>query len=233
LASTPPTNEAFLREVDEELRRDQIEGFWKKWGRWLIGGVFAVLFAWGGWLWWDNRNTEAAGLEGEQMSQALDELQNNDMAGAGAKLKTLAGSTRDGYRVSAKLAQAGALMQKDDPKGAAKIFGAIAADTSVAQPWRDLALIRQTSAEYDVLKPSDIITRLKPLAVSGNPWFGSAGEMVAVAYMNSGQPQLAGKLFGDIGKDETVPETLRSRAVQMAGVLGVDAVNSAGKEETK
>jgi hypothetical protein len=233
LASTPPTNEAFLREVDEELRRDQIEGFWKKWGRWLIGGVLAILLSWGGWLWWDSRDAEAAGLEGEQMSQALDELQNNDMAGADAKLKTLAGSTREGYRVSAQLAQAGALMQKDDPKGAAKVFGAIAADTSVAQPWRDLALIRQTSAEYDVLKPSDIITRLKPLAVSGNPWFGSAGEMVAVAYMNSGQPQLAGKLFGDIGKDETVPETLRSRAVQMAGVLGVDAVNSAGKEETK
>ncbi len=233
MASTPPTNEAFLREVDEELRRDQIEGFWKKWGRWAVAGVLAVLLAWGGWLWWDNQDTEAAGREGEQLSQALDELQNNDLTGSGAKLKTLAGSTRDGYRVSAKLAQAGTLLQKEDFKGAAKIFSAVATDTSVAQPWRDLALIRQTGAEYDELKPADIIARLKPLAVSGNPWFGSAGEMVAVAYMNSGQPQLAGKLFGDIGKDENVPETLRSRAVQMAGVLGVDAVNAAGKEEAK
>ncbi len=233
MASTPPTNEAFLREVDDELRKDQLQTFWSKWGKPLICGVVLVLAAWGGWLWWENKTTEAAGVEGEQLSQALDSLQSGDSAGAESKLKMLAGSKREGYSVSAKLAQAGVLLQREDAAGATKIFREIAADATVAQPWRDLALIRQTSTEYDALKPADVITRLKPLAVAGNPWFGSAGEMVAVAYMNSNQPQLAGKLFADIGKDESVPETLRSRAVQMAGVLGVDAVNPAGKESTK
>ncbi|MGJ8537621.1 MAG: tetratricopeptide repeat protein, partial [Parasphingopyxis sp.] len=34
----------------------------------------------------------------------------------------------------------------------------------------------------------------------------------------------AGALFAQMANDERVPETLRTRAVQMAGVLGVDAV---------
>ena len=31
---SPNTDEAFLREVDEELRRDQIVGVWTQHGRW-------------------------------------------------------------------------------------------------------------------------------------------------------------------------------------------------------
>jgi hypothetical protein len=78
--------------------------------------------------------------------------------------------------------------------------------------------------EFDTLPPQTVINRLKPLAKPGHPWFGSAGEMTAIAYTNMGREDLAGPIFAQIAKDETVPETLRSRAVQMAGSLGVDAV---------
>ena len=65
---------------------------------------------------------------------------------------------------------------------------------------------------------------LKPLAVSGNPWFGSAGEMVAAAYIKMNKPELAGPLFAAIAKDEQVPETIRGRATRIAGALGADAI---------
>ena len=69
-----------------------------------------------------------------------------------------------------------------------------------------------------------MIDRLKPLAVPGNPWFGSAGEMVAISYLNMGKSDLAGPLFAQLAKDDNVPPTIRSRALQMAGVEGIDAV---------
>jgi hypothetical protein len=230
LASTPPTNEAFLREVDEELRKDQLQSFWKRWGRWLVGGIVLILAAWGGWIFWEHRQSQAAGLEGEKLSQAIDELQSGSQPAAEVKLKGLTASKNEGYRASAKMAEASILMQKGDLPGAARAFGEVAADESIAQPWRDLATIRQTAAQFDTIKPEDIVARLRPLAVRGQPWFGSAGEMVAAAYLKMNKPDLAGKLYADIGKDEGVPETIRSRAVQMAGSLGVDAVNTAGKE---
>jgi hypothetical protein len=67
------------------------------------------------------------------------------------------------------------------------------------------------------------VERLRGLAVKDSPWFGSAGEMVAVAYLRQNKRAEAGKLFGEIAGTETVPETIRQRAVQMAGLLGVDA----------
>src|SRR3546814_4684369 len=72
----------------------------------------------------------------------------------------------------------------------------------------------------------EVVDRLKPLATEGNPWFGSAGEMVAIAYMKMRKPELSGPLFAAMSKDRSVPETIRTRAVQMAGLLGVDAVKT-------
>ena len=233
MASTPPTQEAFLREVDEELRRDELQSLWKRFGRLIIGGIVLILAAWGGWLYWQDRETKAAGLEGEQLSQALDDLQSGNPDAALAKLGPLAESKQVGYRASAKMAQAAVAMERNDLAGAAKMFGEVATDTSIPQPWRDLALVRQTAAEFDAVKPELIVARLRPLAAKGNPWFGSAGEMVAAAYLKMGKPELAGKMFADIGKDENVPETIRSRAVQMAGSLGADAINPPAKEVTQ
>lgn len=233
MASTPPTNEAFLREVDEELRRDELQSLWKRYGRLAIGLVVLVLAAWGGWLYWQDRQTKAAGVEGEQLSQALDDLQAGNADAALTKLAPLAQSKNVGYRASAKMAEAGVTLGRNDFAGAAKLYGEVATDTGIPQPWRDMALIRQTAAEFDTIKPELVVARLRPLAAKGNPWFGSAGEMVAAAYLKMGKIELAGKMFADIGKDESVPESIRSRAVQMAGSLGVDAINPPAEEVTK
>ncbi|MEO7248023.1 MAG: hypothetical protein ABIW31_06175, partial [Novosphingobium sp.] len=93
------------------------------------------------------------------------------------------------------------------------------------QPFRDLAKIRQTALTFDTMKPDDVVTAMKPLAVPGNPWFGSAGELLGIAYMKQGHNDLAGPIFAAISRDKTVPDTLRLRSRQMAGLLGVDAVD--------
>jgi hypothetical protein len=227
LASAPPDNEAFLREVDEELRRDELQSFWKRWGRWLVGGIIAALALFAAYLWWESNKVEKAGLDGEQLSQALETLASADTPEAEAQLRKLTTAKNPGYRATAKIALAALAAQRGNQQAAAKGFAEVAADESLSQPWRDLALVRQTITEFDTLKPSVVVERLKPLAISGNAWFGSAGEMVALSYIKLGQPQLAGKLLNDIAKDESVPETIRSRAVQMAGGLGADAVQPA------
>ena len=58
----------------------------------------------------------------------------------------------------------------------------------------------------------------------GSPASSCAGELVAMAHLEGGNRAEAGKLFAAIAKDEELPDTLRSRARQMAGLMGVDAV---------
>jgi hypothetical protein len=224
LALTPDTQKAFLREVDEEFRRDQLTAFWTRWGKVLIGALVVLLLAFAGWLYWQHRQTEAAGAEGERMQAAFDQLAGGQIAQAQPALADLATSKSDGYRATAIFSEADILLQKNDLAGAAAKFATVAEDAGMAQPLRDLALIRQTSAEYDTLRPQVVVERMRPLTVPGSAFLGSAGELMAVAQIRLGQGKEAGALFGRIARDENVPATLRQRAVQMAGVLGVDAV---------
>jgi hypothetical protein len=225
LASQPPPNEAFFREVDEELRRDEMADFARRYGRWIIAAIVLGLLAFAGFLYWRHHQEEVAGRQGEQFQQAIESLGANKPDEASKQLAGLATSDIDGYRAMARFTQADLLLQKNDLKAAAAKFASIAQDQSLPEPFRNLALIRQTAAEYDTLKPEVVINRLRGLAVQGSPWFGSAGEMVALAYLQQGQRDLAGQLFGQIAATEHVPESIRQRAVQMSGTLGVDAVD--------
>jgi hypothetical protein len=230
LALTPQNNEAFIREVDEELRKDQALRAWRRWGRIAVIALLIGLAIFAGVLVWRNEQHKAAGKEGEKLQLVYDDLGAGKFDAAAKPLAELASSDVDGYRAAALFTQADVLLQKNDLKGAAAKFGQVAGDASLAQPFRDVALIRQTSAELDTIKPEVVVSRLRGLAVPGNPWFGSAGELVAVAYLKQGKRDLAGRLFGQIASDEGVPPSIRQRAVQMAGVLGVDAVPApAGK----
>lgn len=220
----PPVNEAFLREVDEELRRDQATAIWKRYGIALIGAVVAGLLAFAGWLWWQSHRQAQAGEQGIAFSQALDELGTNNVKGAETKLGPLAKDGTPGYAALARFTQADILLQKNDLKGAATKFAEVAKDDRAAQPMRDLALVRQTLAEFDSLQPQVVIDRMRPLAVSSSPWFGTAAELTAIAHLRSGRRDLAGRTFGEIARSADVPDSIRQRAVQMAGVLGVDAV---------
>ena len=228
MASTPPNSETFIREVDEELRRDQAVGIWKSYGRWIVAAVVAGLLAFGGWLYWQSRVEAKAGVEAEVLVTAIDDLAAGKDAGVVEKLAPLKDSRSDATRAAALTTLAGLALQKGDTKEAARQFAAISSDASLDQAFRDMALVRQTAIQFDSLQPQQVIDRLKPLAVAGSPWFGSAGEMVGIAYLRQGKDDLAGATFAAMAKDEGVPESIRSRVVQLAGVLGVDALPEKG-----
>lgn len=222
MARTPQTNEAFLREVDEELRRDQLAGFWKRWGRLLVAAIAVGLIAFGAWLWWRDYQAKQAGLEGEKLNAAIEQLSANRIDAAQPALKDLAQSDRPGYRAAAQLADGALAAQRGDLQAATATFAAVAKSEAVGQPLRDLALIRQTTAEFDTLPPDQVIARMRPLAQKGNPYFGSAGELVAIAHLKAGRPRDAGAIFAALAADPNVPTSIRSRAAQMASVTGLD-----------
>ncbi len=223
MAVPPNTNDAFLREVDEELRRDELVNVWRRYGRWIVVAVLAALAAYGGWLYWGHYQQQRAGNEGEKLLATYDQLGAHQEAQAAPALTELGASSSPGYRAAAKFSEADVLLKKNDLKGAAAKFAEVANDASIGQPFRDLALVRQTSAEYDSLKPQVVVDRLRPLAQKGNPWFGSAGELVATAYLQMKRPDLARTLFDQMSSDDGVPESIRQRAVQMASTLGASA----------
>ena len=224
LALTPDTsNRAFLREVDEEVRRERVADIWSRYGIQIIVAIVAVLVLAGIGLWWRSHREAQRGVEGEQLQAAFDKLGNGDLKGADAALVPIARDAGPGYRALADMTRADIALRGQDNAAAARLFGAVVADGEVGAPLRDLALVRQTAAQYDTMKPDAVVSRLRTLAVKGNAYFGSAGEMVGLAYLKLGKRDLAATLFGQIAGDDTVPATTRQRAVQMASALGAEA----------
>ena len=217
------TNEAFLREVDDNLRREQFETFAKRYGKWLIAALILFFVAVGGYLYWQQKQQEKSQVESEELTAIYQEIGNGRLDAAKKRLQPLEKSRNDVVRAAASLAQAAIALNGNDRQVAIAKFHSVADDSGLPKPYRDAALIRGTTLEFDSLKPQDVIARMEPLAKPGNPWFGSAGELTAMAYLKMGQKDKAGRLFASISADRTVPETIRNRAQQIAGTLGIDA----------
>ena len=218
--------ESFVREVDENLRRDQAHDFLKKNGPWIVGAILLFLAAVAGWLYWQDRQQKQAELETERLNAVMAQVGAGQVAQANPQLATLEESSADGVSAAARLTKAAIALEKADRKTAIDEYRSVMDDKGLAQPYRDLATIRLTALEFDRMKPEDVIARLQPLAEAGNPWFGSAGEMTAMAMLKQGRKSEAGRMFAAIAADNQVPDTIRSRAVQIAGTLGVDATAS-------
>jgi len=227
LALSPDSSsEAFLREVDEGLRRDQAQAFAKRYGTIIAGAILLFLAAVGGFLYWQDRQSRIAAADSETLSTALNDIGANRAASVGPALEQLAKSPSEGISTEARLTQASVALASGDRASAIALYRSIADDKGLAQPFRELASIRLITLEFDSIKPEVAIARLEPLAVFGNPWFGSAGELTAMALLKQGRKAEAGRLFATIAADNQVPATIRSRAVQIAGTLGVDATAS-------
>jgi hypothetical protein len=223
LAQPPDITDTFVREVDENLRRDQIRDFGKKYASWMIAGVVLFLVAAGGFIYWQNYRTQQSEKQVEQLSQIYNDIGAGKTNQAPQKLDELSNSGSKAVRASARFARAALALQQNDTKLATAKYREIAGDDGLPQPYRDAALIRQTALEFDSLKPDEVISRLAPLTKPGNPWFGSAGEMTAMALIKQNKKAEAGRLFAAMARDKQVPEELRARSVQIASTLGVDA----------
>lgn len=220
----PPTtpDDAFLREVDEEYRRSQMVGLWQRYGKWAIAALVLALGALAFWLYWQDRQEKAAGDAGAALTRAMEQME----VGEGARARpVLEAMTRDGpgaYAGLARMVLANDALAGGDKAKARGLYEAVANDSTLPPPLRDAALIKAVRVGFDQLPPGEVVSRLKPLAVPGNAWFGVAGELVAVAHFKAGKPELAKPILIALVKDDKLSPSLRSRAAQLAIAAGVD-----------
>ena len=212
-----------MREVDEAVRQDQATDFAKKFG-WPIGiAVIAGLLAFGGYLLWDSRQEAELERQSEELVLALDELESGNPNTADAELAALSEGS-GGAAALAKMTRAAIASQNGDTARAAELYDEVANDAGQEQLLRDIAAIRSVTLQFDDLDPQTIIDRIGPLAQADNALFGSAGELVAHAYIAQGKRDQAGPLLVSIAQNEDVPDSLRARTRQLAGLLGFDAI---------
>lgn len=225
------SSEAFFREVTDDLERDKLKGWWDRYGRSLITGISVGLIALAGYLWWDGRQAEQRVAEADKYVQAVRDMDAGNLAKAKPVLDSLAADGTKGYKTLAKLQLAAEAVKDGKTAQAAAAYDALAKDSSVPEALQQFAALRSIMVQFDSLKPAEQIARLEPLAQQGGPWFGTAGELLALAYMNNNQRDKALTLFQILEKiprdpkgkpslTDDVPPSVRGRAAQMVQMLG-------------
>jgi hypothetical protein len=230
LAQPPDITDTFVKEVDENLRRDRARDFLKENGAYLVAAVILFLAASGGAIWYQQHREQRTEREVEQLSQIYKQISVANTQKVPQQLDDLSHAGSKAVRATALFTRAALAIQQNDTKTALATYKQISDDSSFPDPYRNAALIRQTALEFDQLQPQQVISRLEPLAKPGNPWFGSAGEMTALALIKAGKNQQAGQLFATLAKDKDVPDSIRNRAVQISGSLGADASAALGPQ---
>ena len=97
-----------FREVDEELRREQLAKIWQQYGTYILGAAALIVIGVGGWKWLEARRVtqiEAASIKYDAANQLATDGKADD---AQAALALIAKSGPEGYALLAKLRLAAA-----------------------------------------------------------------------------------------------------------------------------
>lgn len=213
------SDDSFIREVNEEIRKDQAKALWDRYGPILIAAVLVIVLgtaAYVGYRYWDEQR---ANRSGDAYSQAL------ALADSGKGDEALAAFTqleKDGYGaypLLARMRAATVKADKGDADAAVKDFDAVAADADVPSVLRDMAKLRAALLLVDHGSLADVSSRVEALTADTNPLRHSAREALGLASWKDGKSADALKLFDQIAADDAAPRNARQRATMMAGLI--------------
>jgi hypothetical protein len=207
-----------FREIEEELRRDNLLKLWKQYGKYVVAAVVLALVVAGSIVAWRNHQLTQRQAQSVRYEAALALLRQGKDAEA-AKMFATVGDEGGGYGKLAMFEAADLASKGGDRKAAVAAYDKIAASSDVDPELRDAATLLSVMNGFADSQPQSVIDRLKPLTESGNPWRPTALELTAAAKLKAGDKAGALDIYKKLADDLAAPEGMRARAAEMAAVL--------------
>lgn len=207
-----------FREIDEELRRDNLAKLWRLYGRYVIGVVVVILAIAGGIVAWRNHQLAERQAVSVRYAAAMALLRQGKDAEAAKVFDTVA-REGSGYGKLADFEAADLAAKAGDRKAAIAAYDRIAASTDFDPELRDVATLLSVMNSLGDTDPQAQIARLKPLTETGNPWRATALELTAAAQLQAGNKAGALDIYKQLADDPSAPEGVRTRAAELASAL--------------
>lgn len=210
-------NKEFIREVDEDYRREQILQIWRRYSTVIIAVAVLVVAGVAGWRYWQAQQHAAAEAASVQYDEANHLARDGKVAEADKAFTTLEAQGPAGYRMLSRF-RAAAEIAKTEPEKGAAAFDALAGDTALGDGLRDLARLRAALIRMDGKTPDAALTNLQGLA-AGSPYRHTAREMLGLASLKKGDYEEASRWFDQIVADPETPRSLRERIEVYAAIV--------------
>ena len=210
--------DSLAREVDEELRREQLLKLWEKFGSYIDAAAALVVVGVGGVKYYQYRTMVAAQAAGAEFAAAARDAGSGKAAGAQKVLENLSKSGLAGYSQLARLRLAAAARESGKTEEAVAIYDSIAKEAS--DPLiAGYANLQAASLKLDTADWTAMQNRLNDLTGDTNPWRASARELLGLAALKAGKTEEARQQFQKLLVDQSVPPSLSERARIMMAVL--------------
>jgi len=224
------SDESLFREIDDEIRRDEVENIWKKYGSWILALVLGIVLAVGalkGWQYWQKQQAEAGGAAYFAAVKLASDGKSKEAEKAFAALE----GNYAGFAVFGKFKLAAALAEKRKTADAVAAYDAIAAANDVQPSLKNLARIKAAYLLADTASVKDLQDRLTGFDDGNSPWRSSARELVAFAAYRAGNYKLAGLKLNEILADLQSTTGAKQRARIFLSVLA-PKLPAAGSKKT-
>jgi hypothetical protein len=208
--------DSLAREIDEELRREQLLKLWEQYGTFIIAAAVLIIAGIGGYKYYEHSRVQAAETAGARFTAAARE---DKKADAQKALEEVASSAPAGYSALARLRLAAAEREAGRTMQAASAFEAIAKESGLDPLLADYAQLQAAMLRLDSSTWTEMQNRLNDLAADSNPWRFSARELLGLAAQKSGKTDEARMQFQRLLSDRNTPPGIGGRARVMLAML--------------
>lgn len=205
------SDDSFFREVDEELRSEKVQDFWKSYGKILIAAAVAFVLGVGGWRFYEYYTAKQAAEAGDAFMAAVKLSEDKKPDEALVALEKIEGQSEGSYQTLARLRRAAELAGKGDKEAAIKTYDEIVAGGGVDENLKAIARIRAGMLLVDTAGVTEVQARVGALAAPGGPWRSSAREALGLAYFKAGDLDNAFKQFEAVLNDSESPSSIKQR----------------------
>jgi hypothetical protein len=208
-----------FREVDEELKREQLNRYWRKYGKFAVAGLVLIVLGTAARVGWMEYQKEQRLAESERFLAALTLIQEKKSGDAMSSLAALAADANIGYATLARFREAALKGRSGDTEAAAAAYDALAKDGGVDPLYARLADLYYVLYKLETADPNALAARLEPLTEADSAWRYSALEMSALLAVRTGDAEASRKNYATLVDDPRTPAGIRTRAAEMLRAL--------------
>ncbi len=209
-----------MQEIEEELRQEQMQKLWKRYGNYIVAVALLVVAVVAGYQGWQTYERSTRQEETARLVGAAQQAEAGDIANAIESFAQIAGDGKTGVEIVARLRAAALTAENGDHAGAQQMYESVATDDDAPKSFRDLATLLGAAQSLETGNAESVIARLEPLRADNHPLRHSAREYSAVAAIQVGDTAKAEEFLRAIALDGEAPGGIRSRSEELLQAIG-------------
>ena len=208
-----------FREIDEELRRDNLLKLWSRYGRYIVALAVLVLVIAGGIVAWRDHQLSERRAQSMRYSSALSLVREGKDADAAKVFAAHCAGRRRATVRSLRSRRPSCWRNRVIARGPRRPMTVSPRRAGSIPPFANSQHCSRSCKGMPDADPHSVIDRLAPMTSPGNPWRSTALELTAAARLKAGDKSGALEVYKTLADDLAAPQGMRARAAEMAAAL--------------